>query len=176
LVEATWFSPTVHEPSVHQAALERALDGHEYRVRHRERGVIPMTTAAFPRRIGRRVYPIGLAGGLAKPSTGYAFVDIQRYAKAMATRLRKHPLPEPPAPRPPMSDVQDKVFLSYLQRHPRGAGRAIVGLFERLPADLVPRFLHDRVTPAERLRVMAAMPISTMSGELIRSAPTWLRR
>lgn len=176
LVEATWFSTEVHEPSVHRAALERALDGVEYRVRHRERGVIPMSSAAFPRRIGRRVYPIGIAGGHAKPSTGYAFLDIQRCAAAMARRVRDAPLPEPPAPRPWLSAFQDAVFLSYLERHPEKAGEAIVGLFDRLPADLVPRFLHDEVSAAERLRVMRAMPWSTMTGELIRSAPTWLRR
>ncbi len=175
LVEATWFSSSVPEPAVHHAALERALEGSCYHIRRRERGVIPMTTASFPRRVGRRVYPIGLAGGLAKPSTGYAFVDIQRYAVAMARRLRETRLPDPPPLRPAMSRFQDQVFLSYLDRHPSEATRALVGLFERLPAELVPRFLHDRVTAAERLRVMSAMPLRRMTSAVVRSAPIWLR-
>ena len=47
---------------------------------------------------------------------------------------------------------------------------------ERARAELVARFLHDRVTQAERLRVMRAMPLFDMSGELVRAAPLWLRR
>lgn len=176
LVEATWFSPEVHDWTIHAAALERHLDGVAHEIVHRERGVIPMTSAPFASRWGRRVYPIGLAGGLAKPSTGYAFVDIQRFSAEMARRVVREPLPEPPSPRPWMSTMQDRVFLSYLSRYPERAPGSMVGLFERLPAELVARFLHDRVTRAERLRVMRAMPLFDMSGELVRAAPLWLRR
>lgn len=101
LVEATWFSPTVHEPSVHQAALERALDGHEYRVRHRERGVIPMTTAAFPRRIGRRVYPIGSRAGSPnpRPDTRSSTSSDTRRRWPPASGSTRSPSRRPPVPR-----------------------------------------------------------------------------
>lgn len=175
LVEATWFSPARPEWSVHRARLERSLDGTPYEILHRERGVIPMTTAPAAVRRGSRVHPIGLAGGLAKPSTGYAFVDIQRASAAIAERLVAGEPPAPSVPRPWLSRFQDRVFLAYLSRHPSAAADALVGLFERLPDALVPRFLHDRVGVAERLRVMRAMPVGAMAAEVVRSAPIWMR-
>ncbi len=175
LVEATWFSPTQPGWSVHRGLLERFFEGMPYEILRRERGAIPMTTAAAPRRWGPRVFPIGLAGGLAKPSTGYAFLDIQRASASIAARLVTGEPPAPSVPRPWLSRFQDRVFLSYLSRHPGGAADALVGLFEQLPDALVPRFLHDRVSLVERLRVMRAMPVGAMAAEVARSAPIWMR-
>jgi len=175
LVEATWFDAGPVDLAKHRAALEERLGDASFRIRHTETGVIPMTTAPFARRI-QRVYPIGLGGGLAKPSTGYAFLAIQRYSAALAERLVEGPLPDPPELRTWLTRAQDRVFLSYLARHPNDAREAIVGLFERLDPELLARFLNDRATPAESLRVMAAMPLMTMTDELLRSSRVWMRR
>jgi len=175
LIEATWFDDGPIDPAAHRAALERRLEGVRFEVRHTETGVIPMTSTPFERRIGR-VYPIGLAGGMAKPSTGYAFLAIQRYSAALAARLAREPLPEPPELRSWLTRAQDHVFLSYLARHPDEAHEVIIGLFERVDPGRLARFLNDRVTPAESLRVMLATPIPTMTNELLRSSRLWLRR
>lgn len=175
LIEATWFDEGPVDPLAHRAALEQRLGDTTYRVRHTETGVIPMTTTPFERRIGR-VYPIGLGGGLAKPSTGYAFLAIQRYSALLARRLVERRLPEPPVIRTWLTRTQDRLFLSYLERYPRAAPEAIVGLFERVDPELLARFLNDRATPAESAQVMRAMPVGAMTGELLRSSRLWLRR
>ncbi len=78
LVEDTWFSPAVLPAERYEASLaafmERRHPGVIFRVTDRERGVIPMTTAPPPAQAAPRIYRIGLAGGLGKPSTGYAFL------------------------------------------------------------------------------------------------------
>lgn len=175
LIEATWFSLGPARPGQHQRALEQRLGGVPHRVRYTESGVIPMTTADFPSRWSERVIPIGLAGGMAKPSTGYAFLTIQAFSAELARRTALTDVPNPPPPRPWSARAQDRLFLQYLVRHQEDAPKAIVGLFERLPPDVLARFLNDRVTPSESLSVMAAMPVLTMGAELLRSPRTWLR-
>ncbi len=58
--------------------LAEVLGVTEYRVVDEEQGVIPATDHDFPRQAGRRVMTIGTKGGRVKPTTGYAFIRIQR--------------------------------------------------------------------------------------------------
>ena len=177
LVEATWFSPdSPGDWALHRERLVRYIGDVPFTIVHRERGVIPMTTASAAARWSPRVVPIGLAGGLAKPSTGYAFVDIQRHSAAIAADLGAGRPLGLTSPRPWSSHLQDDVFLEYLSRNPLGGAGAIVGLFDRLAPDLTARFLHDRVSVRERVLVMLAMPIGEMTGALLRAAPRWARQ
>ena len=70
----------------------------------------------------------------------------------------------------------DRVFLSYLARHPGRGPALFVDLFERLPPDLLCRFLTDHGTPLDGLRVMASTPLAQMTAEVVRSRARWLRR
>ena len=56
---------------------------------HCESGVLPMTTASDARQPGGRVVRLGVAGGACRPSTGYAFLQIQRQARAVAGQLSR---------------------------------------------------------------------------------------
>lgn len=177
LVEATWFSPDPPgDWTLHRESLRRYLGSARCSLVHRERGVIPMTTEPAATRWSPRIVPIGLAGGLAKPSTGYAFLDIQRHSAALAEDLAAGRPLAPGSRRSWLSHLQDDVFLEYLSRDPPAAAVAMVGLFERLAPDLTARFLHDRVSPRERVGVMRAMPIAAMTGALLRATPRWIRR
>ena len=49
----------------------------EYTVVSDEIGITPMTDYVFPRAAGRHVMRTGIQGGLAKPTTGYAYTRIQ---------------------------------------------------------------------------------------------------
>ena len=180
LVEATWFGTHVPGDEVYERALTRYLreslgiSSHE--ILGRERGVIPMSSEAMPVRASERVYRIGLAGGMAKPSTGYAFQTIQTFSAEMATRLGRDPLPEPPEPRPWRSRFQDRVFLSYLARYEDRVPSTLVGLFDRVRPRLLADFLSDRASAAESLEIMSAMPIGPMTSEVLRTPKLWLRR
>jgi lycopene beta-cyclase len=179
LVEATWFGTHVPGDEVYERALARYL--HEslgiasYEVRGRERGVIPMSSEPMPVRASERVYRIGLAGGMAKPSTGYAFQAIQTFSAEMATRLGRDLLPDPPEARPWRSRFQDRVFLSYLARYKPRVPSTLVGLFDRVPPRLLADFLSDRASARESLGVMAAMPIGPMTSEVLRAPKLWMR-
>ncbi len=181
LVEATYFSESTLPAATYEARirdyLERRFAVREFEIEFRERGVIPMTTAPASPQPSPRVFDIGLRGGFAKPSTGYAFLAIQRYSREMAARLRRagERPPRPPPARPTRATAMDRVFLSYLHRSPERGPDLFVDLFERLPPELLIRFLSDRASPRECLRVMSASPLSAMTREVFRSRARWMR-
>ena len=172
LIEATSFEPWRRGPARAnlEGMLERRLHRTRFEIERTERGALPMSTAAMSRRSSERVYHIGLAAGMAKPSTGYAFLAIQRYSAHLARRLLQNgPLPPPPMVRPAASVAQDTIFLTYLRRHPEGAPHALVGLFRTVAPETLARFLNDSASAAENLSVMACMPTRSMISSMLAS-------
>ena len=182
LVEATYISPAALGAAQYEADIRGWLAARyglrEFTVGFREAGQIAMSTRPARPRSSPRVIQIGLRGGLAKPSTGYAFAAIQEFSAEMATRLVADPdgPVAPPAARNAAAVAMDRVFLSYLDRHPGRGPALFADLFERLPADLLCRFLTDHGSPLDGLRVMAASPLGQMTAEVLRSRARWLRR
>jgi lycopene beta-cyclase len=183
LVESTFFTPRVLPDDVYERAIDAWLaarkPGHVFETVSREHGVIPMTTEPFDAHPSPRVVRIGTAGGAAKPSTGYAFLAVQRFARAFAPRvlraLRDGGVAAPPEVRSARTTALDTVFLSYLAHHPARAPRNFFHLFERVPPELLVRFLSDGSSIADDLRVMRAGDIPRLSIETARAAPL-LRR
>jgi len=181
LVEATYISAAALPVAQYEADIRGDLErrgAREFQIGFREAGQIAMSTRPTRPQVSPRVLQIGLRGGLAKPSTGYAFAAIQRFSAALAERIVARPGQPlvPPAPRPAAAVAMDRVFLSYLGRHPERGPGLFVDLFERLPPDLLCRFLTDHGSPLDGLRVMASTPLAQMTAEVVRSRARWLRR
>jgi lycopene beta-cyclase len=182
LVEATYISPAPLDAAQYEADIRGWIDRRyglrEYAIGFREAGRIPMSTRPARPRSSPRVIRIGLRGGLAKPSTGYAFAAIQEFSAELAARIVAQPggPVEPPEARGAAAVAMDRVFLSYLDRHPGRGPALFADLFEKLPADLLCRFLTDHGSPLDGLRVMAATPLGQMTAEVLRSRARWLRR
>ena len=182
LVETTYFTPATFEEEVYEedlrTYLDRRLGSGKWEVTDRERGVIPMSTRHYEPRPGRRWCRIGVAAGLARPSTGYAFLAIQRFTERLARRLAATRDPEQvtlPQVRPARTLFLDRVYLAYLARFPERAPEIMLRLFEAAPADVVVRFLSETGTAADDLRIMRAMP-SSLALEAYRSRRLWLPR
>lgn len=180
LVEDTYLSSRTHPTRVYsegiRSYLHRRWGLEDFEILHRERGALPMSTAPSDPRPSRRVYRIGAAGGLLKPSTGYAFLAIQRYSVEMAARLCREPLPDPPPPRSPRETFLDRVFLAFLHEHPERAPELFARMFEHVPAATLVRFLSDAGSTADALQVMRALPALPMMRQAWKSYPLWLRR
>lgn len=177
LVESTVIAERPLAPGEHERRVRAFLAERHPGVAHTtlgtEGGALPMATPRVARRRSPRVYAIGVTGGLAKPSTGYAFLAIQRDSAELARRLAREALPEAPAPRGRRATFLDRVFLSYLRRHPERAGGLFARLFARADADAVVRFLSDTGSLADQVRVAAALPALPFVLEAVRAHRTW---
>ncbi len=176
LVESTFFTARLLPESVYERAIDdwlaARLPRHRFETRTHEHGVIPMTTAPFDAWPSPRVVRLGLAGGHAKPSTGYAFLAVQRFVGAFAPRvvaaLRADTPAEPPPVRSPRTTALDTVFLSYLRHYPEHAPSTFFRLFDRVPPAVLLRFLSDTGTVADDLRVMRSCEVARLSLEAAR--------
>lgn len=166
LVEDTYFAATDVRPTdvEHADAIDAWLAAARaggVEVLREERGALPMTTVRPRPHPSPRVRAIGIAGGAAKPSTGYAFAFIQREAARIARVLAAsdlHVVPQLPAARSATAAFLDGVFLAWMRGAPREAARVFCDLFERAPIESVARFLSEAAGPLDHARVMAVMP------------------
>lgn len=178
LVEDTWFSANPGPVEDYQAEISlylRSRFGVErFEVLHSETGAIPMDPAPVPPSLVARIDDAGIRGGAARPSTGYAFLAIQRHAARLSDRLESwsdDPAADPPrSPRyySPRSAFLDRVFLSHIARHPEDAPDLFVRLFARVRPDSLCRFLFDGGRLADDLRVMSALPAGPLIAETLR--------
>lgn len=185
LVENTYLWPFAIHPDRHRREIaaylreRHGLPSGSFAVTGEEAGAIPMTLtpAALPT---RRVTPIGLVGGAARPSSGYAFLRIQRQARWLADRAaRREPIESAGlrlALGPSKYRFFDAVFLRTLADRPDLAPRIFGRMFARVePAALV-RFLSERSTATDDLQIIAALPKLPFIAAAARSTPAWLAR
>lgn len=164
LVEFTVFSPRVlphaaYLPEWHDYVSRiLRLDSRDYTVDREEWGAIPMTDARFPTGAGARVVNLGTAGGLTKPSTGYTFLRTQDHARRIARALAhgRSPLHQH-ATGPGRHRLFDAVFLNVLGHHRQDGAAIFTGLFARNPTHRVFRFLDERTSLTDDIRLMAGV-------------------
>ena len=171
LVEYTLFSESLLPDAEYEAAiaayLADDLDCPEYEVLEREKGMIPMTCNDFSAADSPHITHIGIAGGWAKPSTGYTFWSstqkTARLVEALKTggRLRMA--------RKDRFWFYDLVMLEVLYRKNASGSQIFSGMFRSLPATLILRFLHEETTLGEDLRIIGACPKAMFLGGLWRT-------
>jgi lycopene beta-cyclase len=118
-----------------------------YRVRAREQGISPMTDYPFPRRQGRHIMNIGVAGGRIKPSTGFAFMRIQHDCAAIVRSLRAagHPFHVPATRRG--YRLYESWMLGAMAGHGPQIGPLLTTFFRYGSTRRILRFLDERGAP-----------------------------
>jgi lycopene beta-cyclase len=147
------------------AYLARVLPGVGYRVLRREGGRSLLTTARFARARGR-VIAIGVAGGLLRPSTGYALTRILDDTAAIADALGagRHPLSRRHSSTLPR--LFDAVFLHLAAHRAQTLPAVFRALFTRNPVERVLRFLDDRASARDLAALVLAAPKRLFLGAL----------
>jgi lycopene beta-cyclase len=162
LVEPTVLSYLPLDPRAYTELIRNYLferfDLNDYDVLFQEQGIIPMTAELAPPKMATRIIPIGTASGMVKGSTGYGFLAIQKWSRAVAQRIAKGGYRRLPQPRSQLSTYMDRIFLSFIEAHPSEAPKVFFRLFQRVPPNRLVRFLSDSATPGDIARVIAAMP------------------
>jgi lycopene beta-cyclase len=163
LVENVYLSEAEVTAGEHRAEIGAYLEGtyklppDGYEVLGEERGYIPMTDHAFPRRLGQRIHNIGMFGGETRPSTGYTFLRIQRYCRKLAAAIV---LGKEPTSRvhPRRFDLLDSLFLRFVRESPEECPEVYRRMFAGVPPDPLVRFLTERSTPLDEARLIRALP------------------
>jgi lycopene beta-cyclase len=171
LVELVTLTDEDPEPAF-EAFLRDTLGLSEYTVLAREAGASPMTEQPFSRRISQSVRAIGIPAGRLKPSTGYALTRILDAHRDVARSLAVlgHPFDHRPDSR--FYRVMDAVMLELWEREPARVPKIFQRLFGANDPDLVLRFLDERATTLEVLRMVATLP----AGPFVRAAIRWAIR
>jgi lycopene beta-cyclase len=166
LIEYTEFSPSRLSDERYDAALhdyvDRVLGLSDLDVVAVEDGAIPMTDAAFPRRLGAHTFRLGAAAGATRPSTGYTFAAAQRQARAVARSLAHGRNPLPPAAFSRRHLAMDRLMLQALDAERISGADFLVDLFDDHPPERVLRFLDGTTTPAEDVAIMRSAPVLPM--------------
>ncbi len=122
-----------------------------------EHGCIPMhaVEGISP---DRRHTLIGLGGGMARSSTGYAFAAIHRSSSAIGRAIGRSRWPNSVEGLSSKAQLLDRVLLTYLKQNPADGPLLLSALFERVDPDVLVRFLCDRSSLADDAAIFAVMP------------------
>jgi lycopene beta-cyclase len=162
LVEMTYLdAPDLPEPA-YIADLQAWLDEQDCQgeILYAEQGSLPMHLSrpvAASTSFGNRLHAIGVRGGRLKPSSGYAFLRIQRHSRAIAHALLAG-RPIPATAEPPVYRAMDAIFLEALQHSHTEAPELFLRMFEGADPDQLVRFLSETSAPREMLRVAWSLP------------------
>jgi lycopene beta-cyclase len=179
LVESTWINRADGQDQG-DAELREGLAKRwactDYEITFREQGALPL----WPRMPtpNTNMVRIGRAGGALRASTGYAFCASLHQSEKLAASLSAHvrsgselqTWQAPDLKGSALDAWMDEVLFRVLERDWRQAPRYFVDLFERVPADVLTRFLHGASSWQDRIAVMRALPPLPF----LRAAAKWL--
>ena len=162
LVEFTVFSQRVLPRQAYEDALRQylasVLQVTDYAIDAEESGAVPITDNPLERSLGRRVMAIGARAGRIKPSTGYAYVRIQKDCEKIIDSLLLYGHPFNVTDDPDLYDVMDAVLLKVIAQQGDFLSTAFESLFAHNTMDEILRFLDEVASPREVLELISAMP------------------
>ena len=159
LVESTLFSPETLAEEDYLAAIRDYLARHygvsEFETLHRERGVIPLGQL---KRRDPAIEGIGGNGGAIRPSSGYAFIFIQRQIDNAIREAGATGRLAVTSPHKGIDLAMDAVLLTVLRHWPETAPELFLRMGKALTGDEFVRFLNGEADWGLRLKVVMAMP------------------
>ena len=179
MVENTYLYPFPIHPDRHGSEIAHylkaryGLDRDAYDVTAEEAGAIPMAVGTHRYPTGSRIAAIGLAGGAARPSSGYAFLRIQRQVRRIAAAAAAG-LDMPTGPVSARKyEVLDAIFLRVLADRPDLAPEIFSKMFQNANPAAVVRFLGEQSSTWDDARIIAALPKWPFLVAALRSAKTF---
>jgi lycopene beta-cyclase len=177
LVEYTLFSASLLQREAYDIALKAYIQDYlgvgKYSIQHKEFGVIPMTNQPFPMQNGR-IIQIGIAGGQAKGSSGYAFRFIQKRTASIVSALRSGKSPHMVRSLSERKfQLFDGVLLQVLVSGQMPGADIFARIFQKNPPERVLRFLDNESTIREDLQIMRSVPTRIFLPAALRQLFSW---
>lgn len=172
LVEYTLFSEELLTEREYEDAirvyLHSQLGVESYSVLAVEHGIIPMTDQPLPRKLGERWMAIGTRGGRVKPSSGYAFLRILRDAADIVSSLERNGHPFDLSNSPGRYALFDSIMLEVMRTDPDEMAYIFTVLFQKNPIQRIFKFLDERNSLWEDMRLISSLPWGPFLGALWR--------
>lgn len=160
LIEFTFYSGELLPSSFYEEKIQAYLHSKnisDYSIIKKEKGKIPLSCTKKQTTVDKGIVDIGTAGGLVKPSTGYAFQrmleDCKQIADSLYTqdtiRRRK---------RSRRFLFYDQLLLRIIQDDPACAVRIFKQLFRKQPMQRILTFLNEDSSLLDELRIFSSLP------------------
>jgi lycopene beta-cyclase len=161
-VEYTLFSQDLLKPNEYDRAIseyiEQVLKIPKYRIESVENGTIPMTDRPFRRKQGERILAIGTKGGIVKPSSGYAFLRMQKDAAEIVRSLETYGDPFRIPSSPWRYRFYDTLMLQVMKNQGDQMKDIFTQLFQNNAIQNVFRFLDEEAPLRENIGILASLP------------------
>jgi lycopene beta-cyclase len=135
--------------------LTNNLKARHYEVTEKERGNIPMTCYDFKEHHTPNVRYIGMAGGWAKPSTGYTFMSSSKKIPILVDHIKSGKSLDSLSFKNKFW-YYDLLLLDILKRNNALGGPIFESLFKRRSPQLVFKMLDEETSFIEDLRFISA--------------------
>lgn len=172
LIEYTTYTSETREEEELLACLTTYLQQKfgpiSYEIQFRETGKIPMSTRQAFQSTGAGHIPIGTAAGWTKPSTGYTFAQIQENCNRMVAQLEQGDRHALLFPRKSRFVFYDNILLTIAHRWPKQLPALFLNLFASASPDQVFRFLSEKTSFKEELKLLSSLRFGIFIKGLIR--------
>ncbi|TAH18406.1 MAG: Lycopene cyclase [Cytophagales bacterium] len=162
LVEYTLFSKYLIAEEEYDEKLKNyihhQLQIDKYQIKDTEFGIIPMTDYKFGRKKGRKIMKIGIGGGRAKPSTGYAFYRIQQDSAQIVKSLEASEQPFYRQKNDKQYQIYDALILNIMNRKGESIKEIFTELFKNNPIERVLSFLNESTNIYTDFLLMSSVP------------------
>jgi lycopene beta-cyclase len=163
LIEYTLFTETLLKKDQYIKALKEYIEGslgiQQYQIEHEESGIIPMTNTPFPKQNGTVVH-IGIAGGQAKASSGYAFKAIQKRTAQIVQSIRHNKALSPQSSfKEQKGHFYDSTLLNVLHNKKMNGDAIFAKIFQHNKANKVLDFLDNNSSIFTDLQIMRSVPM-----------------
>lgn len=172
LVESTAFGPVALTQQDLAADLCAAIDsrvkGQRFWNLRSESGILPMGSSLTSSAADASFVRAGLGAGAARPSTGYAFQRIQRWADGSARLIAEGKQPGHQQD-PLLLKSLDHLFVSVLRSRPELGPDLFLSLFEKTDTGRLIRFLSDCGSLLDYAAIASALPVVPFIREIPRA-------
>ncbi|MEL7122456.1 MAG: lycopene cyclase family protein [Bacteroidota bacterium] len=162
LVEYTVFSGHTLAKEDYELALstyiEKCWPGKKYEILNKEYGVIPMTEQSLSVHQSSRIVPIGTMGGAVKPTTGYAFLRIQKQTDQIVSELKQGLSPLGSLLTKKRYRFYDRLLLNILEFYGDQSKPIFDRLFYNNKMDRILTFLDENASLAQEIRIFLMLP------------------
>lgn len=162
LVECTYFSESPFHKGVYHAQIQQYLEKvwnlKTFEIIEEEYGVIPMKDTTYREKVGSRIINLGAISGAIKPTTGYAFKNIQRRCDHLVSQLSSSKIISARLQTASRFRFYDKLLL-YLMTTEKGKSSSIFSaLFRKNPLPVILKFLDERTNILEEMLLFSTLP------------------